>query len=140
MSEANSESTATIPGMKSRRRTQRVQIAMPVMISGGPDIHAFSQLTKTVTVSAHGCLVHLNALVFRSQELLIVNPGTLQQVRGTIAYLGENTPQAREVGIEFLEPSPKFWGITFPPEDWDASERKLPSREAPRPARSSRLR
>jgi hypothetical protein len=140
MNETNPESTATLPGMKSRRRTQRVQIAMPVMISGGEDIYAFSQLTKTVTVSAHGCLVHLDALVFRSQELLIANPGTLQQVRGTIAYLGENVPKAREVGIEFLEPSPQFWGITFPPEDWDASERKLPSRDVPLPQRRGRLR
>jgi len=24
------------------------------------------------------------------------------------------------VGIEFLEPSPRFWRIAFPPEDWSA--------------------
>jgi hypothetical protein len=28
----------------------------------------------------------------------------------------------RAVGVEFLKPSPKFWGIDFPPADWKPFE------------------
>ena len=34
--------------------------------------------------------------------------------------------------IEFMDhPSPRFWGIAFPPEDWNPAERK---RSQPRPS------
>jgi PilZ domain len=123
-----------------RRRSQRVTIGIPVTISGGAGSLGFSQLTATVTVSPNGCLVLLDAPVVRSQELLVTCPGTQQKALGTVAYIGSDTSKIREVGIEFLEPSPTFWKITFPPENWDPSERKLPTREAPLPARPGRLR
>jgi hypothetical protein len=123
-----------------KRRTQRVQIAMPIRVSGGQGSSAFDELTKTATVSAHGCLVLLDAIVSRSADLLIVNPATLQEVRGSVVFIEEENSHPRQVGIEFAEPSPRFWGITFPPADWDPAERKLPSIAAPRPPRPQRLR
>lgn len=110
----------------SQRRTQRVQIAMPIRVSGGIGGAAFDELTETVTVSAHGCLVRLQAPVAQMQELLLVNPATQQQVQGCVVFIAEESPAPREVGIDFAAPSPHFWGITFPPEDWDPAERKLP--------------
>lgn len=123
-----------------RRRAQRVIISIPVQISGRDVTHAFSQSTSTVTVSPNGCLVLLDIPVVRSQELFISLPGTLQKVLGTVAYISQDAAKIREVGIEFLEPTPTFWRINFPPEDWDPAERKLPSRESPLPVRPGRLR
>jgi hypothetical protein len=113
-----------------QRRTQRVKIAMPIRVSGGVNRAVFDELTETVTVSAHGCLVHLKTAVVEKQDLLIVNPATQQQVRGSIVFLGEDSPTPREVGIEFAAAFPLFWGITFPPENWDPAERKLPTNVA----------
>jgi hypothetical protein len=125
--------TATNPAIK--RRTQRVQIVMPVRVSGGEGADAFEQLTETATVSAHGCLVHLDRNVIRLQEISIVNPATQQEVRGSVVFIGENTASPKEVGIEFAERSPLFWGITFPPDDWDPADRKLPSQASYQPSR-----
>lgn len=125
--------TATNPAIK--RRTQRVQIVMPVRVSGGEDADAFEQLTETATVSAHGCLVRLDRNVARLQEILIVNPATQQEVRGSVVFIGEDSSSPKEVGIEFAAPSPLFWGITFPPEDWDPADRKLPSQASHQPSR-----
>jgi hypothetical protein len=80
--------TPTNPAIK--RRTQRVQIVMPVRISGGEGADAFEQLTETATVSAHGCLVHLDRNVVRFQEISIVNPATQQEVRGSVVFIGED--------------------------------------------------
>jgi hypothetical protein len=117
-----------------KRRTQRVQIAMPVRVSGGMGKDAFDELSETATVSAHGCLLRLKGTVARLDELLIVNPATQQEVIGTVIFLGEDKIPPREVGIEFAIPSPRFWGIIFPPTDWDPSERKLPSNATHRPS------
>jgi hypothetical protein len=126
---ANSTSAPAV-----KRRTQRVQIAMPVRVSGGMGKDAFDELSETATVSAHGCLLRLKGIVARLDELLVVNPATQQEVIGTVVFLGEDKSPPREVGIEFAVPSPRFWGITFPPTDWDPSERKLPSNATHRPS------
>ena len=39
-------------------------------------------------------------------------------------HRAKKRPERREIGLEFSEPSPLFWRIAFPPEDWDPSERK----------------
>ena len=129
----NSSSNAAI-----KRRTQRVQIAMPVRVSGGVGEAAFDELAETVTVSAHGCLLRLQATVARLEELLIVNPATQQQVLGTVVFVKEDTAVPKEIGIEFAIPSPQFWGITFPPVDWDPAERKLPSNASHQPSKPRR--
>jgi hypothetical protein len=42
-----------------------------------------------------------------------------------------------EVGLEFSEPVPRFWRITFPPEDWNPADRKLPTApQMPQPSTS----
>lgn len=111
-----------------KRRTERVHIVMPVRISGGSGDAAFDELTQTAIVSAHGCLVRLKGIVAKADELLIINPATQQHVIGTVAFLADDKTSPREIGIEFAVPTPLFWGITFPPTDWDPSERKLPTK------------
>ncbi|MGH9707165.1 MAG: hypothetical protein ACRD5R_10460, partial [Candidatus Acidiferrales bacterium] len=52
-------STPGTPGesYETRRRTQRVQIIMPVLVRGKPGKEFFEESTHTVTVNANGCLV-----------------------------------------------------------------------------------
>jgi hypothetical protein len=109
-----------------RRRTQRVQIAMPVLVRGLNGQKAFEEETHTVSINAHGCMLRLAAQVTRSQEVHIVNPKTAEELPCRVTFLGQRDSEKMEVGIEFTEPSPLFWRIAFPPEDWDPSERKRP--------------
>lgn len=105
------------------RRTQRVQISMPVLVRG----QNFHEDTSTVAVNAHGCLVLLKAKVGRDDQLSLVNPKTAEELPAKVVSLGKPEDGKIPVGIEFGEPSPLFWRINFPPDDWFTSaERKRP--------------
>ena len=126
------ESKASVSGAPSesaaeRRRTQRVLIAMPVLVRGGSGPKAFEEETTTVSVSANGCLVRLGHPVVRGQEIAIVNPKTAEELPSTVTFIGLKEGNKAEVGAEFAEPSPLFWRIAFPPPDWDSAERKRPT-------------
>jgi hypothetical protein len=124
------------PGGSERRRTQRVQIAMPVIVRCKDGKGAFEEKTLTVSVNANGCLVRIAAQVIRTQKVFLVNPNTTEELPCTVMFLGKKDGGKTEVGLEFAEASPLFWRISFPPEDWDPSERKRPTnmhRPAPPP-------
>ena len=109
------------------RRTQRVQIAMPVLLRG----KNFEEFTNTVAVNAHGCLVMLKAAVSRDDQISLVNPKTAEELPGKVVSLGKPEDGKVPVGIEFSEASPLFWQINFPPDDWlTSSERKRPGATA----------
>jgi hypothetical protein len=39
-----------------------------------------------------------------------------------VVYVGNPQGAKAQVGIEFVKPSPAFWQIDFPPEDWIVPE------------------
>jgi PilZ domain len=117
-----------------RRRSHRVNIAMPVLIRGKKGTQPFEEEAQTISVSAHGCMVRVATPLARNQEIAIVNTKTAEELPSTVTYIGQKDNAKTEVGVEFAEPSPLFWRIAFPPEDWDPSERKrsgTPRQDAP---------
>jgi len=116
-----------------RRRSHRVHISMPVLVRGTAAGKRFEEHAQTISVSAHGCLLRLAAVVDRAQEISIVNPRTAEELPCTITFLGQKESGKSEIGVEFTEASPLFWRIAFPPEDWDPSERKRASGQPSRP-------
>jgi PilZ domain len=115
-----------------RRRTQRVQIAMPVIVRGKNGDKPFEEEAHTISINANGCMVMLRARVTRDQEISVINPKTVEELPCAVVYLGRTVDGKTEVAFEFSEPSPLFWRIAFPPEDWDPAERKRPPTHAPR--------
>jgi hypothetical protein len=110
------------------RRTQRVTIAMQVVVHGG----GFQETSSTVTVNAAGCLVMLKTTVAQDDPVWLINLRTREELQGKVVYLGKPEDGKIPVGVEFSEPSPLFWGICFPPEDWRTSaERKRPGSNLP---------
>lgn len=114
-----------------RRRSQRVNIAMPVLVRGKRGGQPFEEQALTISVNAHGCMVRLSTPVTRMQEIAIVNVKTAEELPCKVSFLGQKEGGKTEVGVEFSEPSPVFWRIAFPPEDWDPSERKRPAGSRP---------
>src|ERR1700728_1633573 len=110
-----------------RRRSHRVYITMPVIIRGKNGQQTFSEETRTASVNAHGCMVRLAEKVVKGQEVAIVNPKTVEELPCTVTFVGQKESGKAEVGLEFTEPSPLFWRMTFPSEGWDLSERKGPT-------------
>lgn len=102
-----------------RRRSHRIMVNIPVHVaakdSSGSEI---SEETKTVSVSAHGALLHLAMDVVKGQTLLLRNTMTDNALECSVDYLGATRNGRREVGVSFLLPNQTLWQIAFPPEDW----------------------
>ena len=124
--------SALVDAYGERRRTQRVQIAMPVVVRGKSGDKPFEEQATTISINANGCMVMLKTRVNRAQEISVVNPKTVEELPCTVVFLGRTVQGKTEVAFEFSEPSPLFWRIAFPPEDWDPAERKRPPTQAPR--------
>jgi hypothetical protein len=103
----------------SRRRSQRILMSAPITVLGErPDRAPFQENTETVAVNSHGALVLLGAPVEVGQELKIRRDPMQEQVAARIVYLGGKQAGKKQVGIQFEKPSPQFWRIAFPPDDW----------------------
>lgn len=114
-----------------RRRTQRVKIAIPIAVRI-PKTNAsfYEEAAETVVVNAHGCLARLAVPLEQGQQIRIVNSKSSEEQACAVVWIGRFTEGKTEVGLEFSAPAPRFWGITFPPEDWNPADRKRPT--APR--------
>ncbi|MGB0035047.1 MAG: PilZ domain-containing protein [Candidatus Acidiferrales bacterium] len=103
--------TSGKPGdLLEQRRTQRVLVAMPVLIYGRLGNEPFQEDTETINVSANGGLLPITTEVLPSQKLLLTNLQTNEELTCRVARLVQ-TPGGRTlVGLEFLQPAPRFWG------------------------------
>jgi hypothetical protein len=104
----------------SRRRSQRVILCVPITVNrqGGTPNASFQEDAQTLVVNAHGALIALAAKVERGQTLRLKNHQTQEELECRVVYSGAVTDGRAQVGIEFVKPSPDFWRISFPPEDW----------------------
>jgi hypothetical protein len=106
-----------------QRRSQRVILAVPLRVSGNRLSGApFVEHAKTLIVNAHGALLQLQEHLREGQTLSITNVTT-----------GEGANGVAEVGVEFAEPSPRFWRVSFPPADWSVRSPEA-KRFAPSPS------
>ena len=108
---------------KGRRRSLRVLLSVPVIIrSVNPSSPPLEEETKTLVVNAHGALIQLSGAFQANQKVTMTHKGTQESQECRIVYIGAMQGGKAQVGIEFAKPSPKFWRISFPPEDWNVPE------------------
>jgi hypothetical protein len=119
MSETGPSSELTLD--KGRRRSMRVMLSVTITVRGkNPDGKSFfEEETKTLVVNAHGALIHLRSEVKADQKITMTHKASHQTESCRIVYVGRMQGGKAQVGIEFDTPAPKFWGISFPPEDWN---------------------
>jgi c-di-GMP-binding flagellar brake protein YcgR len=96
-----------------RRRGHRVPAAVPVFIYGYEQDAPFYQHTETANVSDGGGLLSLSVKVARLQKLLLTNLQTDEDLVCRVVRFRENGKGKTLVGVEFLEPSLRFWSIDF---------------------------
>lgn len=108
---------------KGRRRSLRVLLSVPVTIrSANSSTSALEEETKTLVVNAHGALIQLSQDFKANQKVTMTHKGTGETQACRIVYIGPMQGGKAQVGIEFAKASPKFWQISFPPEDWNVPE------------------
>lgn len=104
-----SEVTSAAP-----RRSARVFHRVRVQAQGRThDRKKFKETCETVVVNAHGGLLVLKHEVSDGEMLVLTNPLTQEELECRVAYLGDLTEKGQRVGIEFLTPAPRFWGVEF---------------------------
>jgi hypothetical protein len=101
------------PERKDRRRSSRVALATPVFVYGWLADEPFAENTKTLNVSAVGGLIQLSAKVTPSQELIVTNLQTNEDLPCRVARSIGNESGETLVGLDFLLASPNFWQIEF---------------------------
>jgi hypothetical protein len=102
-----------------QRRSQRILLSISILVSGErPNGAAFSERTKTQIVNAHGALIHLHEPVLAGQQVRVKNLMTNEEINCTIADISASAGDVPEVGLSFAKPTPSFWRVSFPPEDW----------------------
>jgi len=110
-----------------RRRSSRVSIAIPVEIFGqAANGKMFREEICTTAVNAHGALLVLPSRIEIKPSILLINKNTSIEVQCRVIYQKDAEKGKAELGVEFVAPQPRFWGIAFPPEDWNNADRKKP--------------
>jgi hypothetical protein len=107
----------------SRRRSMRVLLSVPIRVTGKTTGNEdFDEQTRTLVVNAHGALISLQAPVAFDQIITVSSKLTNQSRECRVVHVGTPLAGKAQLGIEFVEPSPSFWQVDFPPSDWVVPE------------------
>ena len=109
-----------------QRRSHRVHIAINIIVKGKRGDQAFQEETSTTVVNSAGGLMLTDLTLQQGQQITVMHKLTGEEQVCKVAFIGVGEGNRTQVGFEFLEPSPKFWRISFPPDNWDANDRKRP--------------
>lgn len=105
----------------SERRSSRVFTRIPIKAKGKSQMgRKFNENSQTIVINAHGGLLYLQAELNLGSELVLVNPATEEEQDCRVVYLGDTSDRGTRIGVEFLSPSPHFWGVEFAQQDWAA--------------------
>ena len=110
-----------LPG-EERRRSQRVIIRVPVTLVSMESGQAFKVQAHTVAVNIHGAMVVCKRTFDADAKLEVVNDRTGERVPSRVTRAPRESGEGFLIPLEFLNPSPNFWQITFPPSNWKAPE------------------
>ena len=98
----------------SQRRSSRVFHKMRVQAQGrGHNGKKFRETCETVVVNGHGGLLVLKHEINHGEMLVLTHPETLEEQECRVVYLGDLGDRGQRVGVEFLTPAPRFWGLEF---------------------------
>lgn len=124
-------------------RAQRIPLALPVLVRGRADTRdAFREETRTAIVFARGAMITLAARVSCGEIISLVNLTTGKQVLCEVLEVQARGTAKKQVEVEFQQPEPGFWPVSFPADEAEERPRPLqesPSRPAPQPPVPSAL-
>jgi TonB family protein len=102
--------------------TQRLQtlcIEVPVTVQGSRNTHPsapFLEETRTVIVFPQGAVLRLSEIVVQGQIVIVQNMRVRQEVACRVISSKPGASAKGYVELEFTQPAPGFWGISFPGE------------------------
>ncbi|MDP9148184.1 MAG: PilZ domain-containing protein [Acidobacteriota bacterium] len=101
------------PTSEERRRAQRVLLRMPILLHVAGKPKALE--AETHTVSQNGAMILVAESLLEGTKISIENPSTEKRVEARVVRAPQLSQGGLLVPVEFVAPSPLFWGIFFPP-------------------------
>lgn len=102
-----------------KRRSQRLFLQVRVIVEWKlPNKSPASEETHTIVVNAHGALVELGASLDHGQIVTLQNVRTTERSECAVKLVTRASVGKFNTALEFTNPNPGFWHISFPPEDW----------------------
>ena len=96
------------------RRSARAFLRLKVVAAGKNHRgRRFRQVCETIVVTAHGGLLCIAQELEMGALLTLNSPFTQEEQECRVVYLGEESDKGCRVGVEFLTPAPRFWGMEF---------------------------
>lgn len=102
-----------------RRRSQRVVIRIPVKLHFTLESRSEVLEAKTVVVNDHGALLICARVFPTGTRLEVENLRNGRRHPCRVLRVPRITDMGFEVPVEFDSPAPGFWGISFPPPNWE---------------------
>lgn len=97
-----------------RRRSGRLFHKIKVKAQGrAHNGKKFKESAETVVVNAHGALLMMKHEIDNGEMLVLTNPLTQEEQECRVVYQGEPCERGQRIGVEFLTPAPRFWGVEF---------------------------
>jgi hypothetical protein len=98
------------------RRSSRVLVTLPLAVSGQKsDGSHISGAAETILVNRHGARIRSNVTLENHMEVRVAMLAPYKWRVGQVVWADSDE---KEYGIELNRPE-NFWGIYFPPEDWE---------------------
>ncbi len=117
------------------RRSTRIQISVPVIITGiDASGRPFKESTRTLVINQHGGKIATFHQLDLGTEITIENRRLGLTARAGVVWLGErrSLKEPAQIGIQLFE-AQNIWGVEFTPEDWQKIQ---PSRVELKPTAS----
>jgi hypothetical protein len=99
-----------------------LSVGVIVRTEDAPKDSSFEEETSTLVVNAHGALIAISGRVQKGQKLRLTNRASKAFEMCRVVSANPGSAGKTQVAVEFLKPSPDFWHIAFPPEDWVVPE------------------
>lgn len=109
-------------GGENRRRSQRVMIRIAVRLHFAIQEKPESVPGRTVAVNDHGALIICARVFPGGTRVDVENEQNHRTQKGHVVRAPKLTPLGFEVPVEFEQVFPGFWGIAFPPPDWQPAQ------------------
>lgn len=110
-----------VPGVE-RRRSQRVRIRVPVILTLEEARQTVTVRAETLEVNDQGAMLLCSRTLTANTKFQLQNDRTREQLACRVVRAPQESREGFLIPVEFEPPVPGFWQISFPPTDWKPVE------------------
>ncbi len=106
---------------RAARRSKRVNLAIPIVLSGKDSSgNEFQESTRTAVVNRHGARITTTRELVLGGVVTVENRSLALAAKATVVSVGKRRfpGEPVEIGVQLIKAG-NVWGIIFPPEDWE---------------------